>query len=96
VATATFTPTATRTNTPVPPTATATAGATATPVSWCPDLNSDGKVTGKDVSIVARALFTWPGRPRWNPVADIDDDGRVNLHDLFLVVRGLTSPDCRY
>ena len=102
--TATFTPvlpTATFTPTPVPPTATPTSTpvvtasptATATP-SQCLDIDGDGRVTGRDVSIVARALFSRPGQPRWNPVADVNHDGRVDLRDLLMVVRSLLNPVC--
>jgi hypothetical protein len=108
--TATFTPTPTKTHTPTPtnthtptpvqPTATFTptpsAGPTATPVpSECYDLDGDGRVTGRDVAIVARALFSHPGDRRWNDSADVNDDERVDLRDLFVVIRSLLSPECR-
>jgi hypothetical protein len=100
-------PNATSTNTPAPPTstftptatqvvATATATATNTPSpQGCLDLNGDGKVSGRDVAIVARALFTHPGNRRWNPVADVNHDGQVNLTDLFLVIKSMQNKACR-
>ena len=102
-------PTATPTSTPVTPTATftprpptATPTNTATPAATntpspqgCVDLNGDGKTSGRDVSIVARALFTEAGNRRFNPVSDVNKDGRVNLTDLFMVIKSLTNPACR-
>ncbi|MCI0815325.1 MAG: hypothetical protein J4N71_09655 [Chloroflexi bacterium] len=55
----------------------------------CHDLNNDGKVSGRDVSIVARALTTQ------NPTGDLNNDGVVDLGDLFLVLRSLIDPSCR-
>ncbi len=73
----------------VPPTATPVVGTpTATPAPGaCLDLNGDGRVDGRDISIVARALFSEPGSRRWSPVADVSGDGKVNLVDLFLVIQ---------
>ena len=53
------------------------------------DLNNDGKVSGRDVSIVARAPTTQ------NPTGDLNNDGVVDLGDLFLVLRSLIDPSCR-
>jgi Ca2+-binding EF-hand superfamily protein len=64
-------------------------------VPRCLDLNGDGKVDGRDIAIVARALFTRPGSRHWNPVADVDHDGKVTLHDLFLVIRSSQDRECR-
>jgi len=90
--TPTPTKTATPTNTPVPP----TPGPTATAVpSECHDLDGDGRVSGRDVAVVARALSSQPGQRRWNPSADVNHDGRVDLRDLFIVIRSLFRPECR-
>jgi hypothetical protein len=51
------------------------------------DVNGDGHVDMKDVGIVAAAFGTYPGHPRWNPVADLNNDGFVNLFDIAAVVR---------
>jgi len=41
-----------------------------------------------------RALFTHKGQRHWNPIADVNNDGRVDLRDLFMVVRSLLRPEC--
>ena len=93
--TATNTPvSATATNTPVAPTKTNTPSVTSTP-SPCLDLNGDGKVDGRDISIVARALFSEPGNRRWNPAADVNGDGKVTLADLFRVIDSSQDRECR-
>jgi hypothetical protein len=51
-------------------------------------------VSGRDVSIVARAIFSQPGSKRWNPDADLNDDGRVDLLDLRIVISSLIDRDC--
>jgi hypothetical protein len=101
-ATSTTAPAPTATSTTAPPTATATKTKTPMPAATntpspqgCLDLNGDGKVSGRDVAIVARALFTHPGNRRWNPVADVNGDGRVNLTDLFLVIKSMQNKACR-
>ena len=95
----------TATNTPVPPTATPVVP-TATPVVGTPtstpsphgcfdfDINKDGKVDGRDISIVARALFSSPGNRRWNPAADVNGDEKVTLADLFLVIESSHDREC--
>jgi hypothetical protein len=58
------------------------------------DLNGDGKVDIKDISIVARAFgsygpdYWYPGSPpsaRWNPVADVNSDGKIDMKDISIV-----------
>jgi uncharacterized repeat protein (TIGR01451 family) len=62
----------------------------------CPgDVNGDGKVTGRDLDLVARALFTQPGHRRWNPAADVNHDGHVGLIDFLIVLRATLEPNCR-
>jgi hypothetical protein len=50
----------------------------------CADLDGDGRVTGRDVAIEARALFRAD-----DPIYDLNDDGRVNVIDLLLATRRL-------
>ena len=64
--------------------------------STCADLNGDGKVTGRDVAIVARAMPSEDGDRRWNPNADLNHDGVVDLADLKAVLRSLHDRDCDY
>lgn len=62
-------------------------------IRWVGDINGDGKVDIKDVSIVGQAFGTYPGHPRWNPDADITGsvylvpDGKVDIRDVSLVSR---------
>lgn len=58
------------------------------------DLNGDGKIDIKDISIVARAFGTRPGDPYWNPIADINGDGKVDIKDVSAVAKhyGETFP----
>jgi hypothetical protein len=52
------------------------------------DVNHDGKVDDKDVSLVLRSLGSYPGcQPPllWNPACDINGDGKVNFKDLAMV-----------
>jgi parallel beta-helix repeat protein len=51
------------------------------------DINGDGKVDGRDITIAARAFGTRPGNPRWNPDADINGDGRVDGRDITMIAR---------
>ncbi|MEM3875062.1 MAG: PKD domain-containing protein [Candidatus Bathyarchaeia archaeon] len=57
------------------------------------DLDGDGVVDGRDISIVSKAFGGYPGHPRWNPDADITGsqylipDGLVDAKDLALVCR---------
>ena len=104
--TGTATSTATSSRTPIPPTATRTATSTRTstrtptptppPPQPCPgDVDGDGHIGGNDVALVTRALFSSPGRPRWNPDADLDHNGVVDTTDLFIVVESLVDPHCQ-
>ena len=55
------------------------------------DMDGDGVVDGKDITIISRAFGSYPGHPRWNPDADITGfeylvpDGYVDAKDLALV-----------
>jgi parallel beta-helix repeat protein len=51
------------------------------------DINGDGKVDGRDISIAAKAFGTRPGDSRWNPDADINGDGKVDGRDITLIAR---------
>lgn len=57
---------------------------------WPPligDMNSDGKVDIKDISIAAKAFGSYPGHPRWAPVADINKDNKIDIRELAMVAR---------
>ncbi|MEM2386107.1 MAG: dockerin type I domain-containing protein [Candidatus Bathyarchaeia archaeon] len=51
------------------------------------DVNGDGRVDMKDIGIVSRAFGSYPGHPRWNPVADLNGDGKVDMRDISIVSR---------
>ncbi len=87
----TFTPTPTDTFTPTP-TDTFTPTPTGTP---CVDLNGDGRTSGIDIGLIARALFTTDGSRRWNPAADLDGNGYVGINDLQRALVSLLDPACR-
>jgi len=50
------------------------------------DVNGDEKVDMKDVMAAVQAFNSFPGQPRWNPNADIDNNGRVDMRDLVIIV----------
>ena len=49
------------------------------------DLNEDGMVDVRDVSIVTKALGSKPGDSNWNPKADVNGDGVVDENDRNVV-----------
>ncbi|MDH7563918.1 MAG: CARDB domain-containing protein [Candidatus Bathyarchaeota archaeon] len=56
-------------------------------IRYTGDVNGDGVVDLKDYLIVAAAFGSYPGHPRWNPVADINRDNMVDLKDVFIVAK---------
>jgi len=56
-------------------------------VKWLTDLNGDRKVDIRDIVIVALAYGSYPGHPRWNPVADLNKDSIVDIRDLAMVAK---------
>lgn len=51
------------------------------------DLNGDGECDIRDISIVARAYGSYPGKPNWNPIADVYPDLEINIRDVSIVAR---------
>jgi hypothetical protein len=45
------------------------------------DVNNDGVVDVRDIAIFGKAFGSYPGHPRWNPAADLDGNGIVNILD---------------
>lgn len=45
----------------------------------------DGKVDIRDVSLVAYSFGSFPGHPRWNPIADLYKDDKINIRDVTIV-----------
>jgi len=51
------------------------------------DIDGDGQVDMKDISLAARGFGSFPGHPRWDPNLDINNDGKVDLKDVGLIAR---------
>ena len=51
------------------------------------DLNSDGRVDLKDISMVALAFGTCSTHPRWNSQVDLNSDSKIDLKDISTVAR---------
>jgi hypothetical protein len=49
------------------------------------DVNGDNQVDYKDLFLLAKAYWSTPADPNWNPNADINGDGKVTLSDLVLL-----------
>jgi hypothetical protein len=49
------------------------------------DLNRDGMVNIQDITFAAGAFGSKQGNPRWNPIADLDGNGEVNMIDLVMI-----------
>jgi hypothetical protein len=74
-------------------------------VSYCPevtatfeitllgDLNKDGIVDITDIATAALAFGSYPGHPRWNPNADIDQDRKVDIKDIGIVAQNFGQTD---
>jgi parallel beta-helix repeat protein len=50
------------------------------------DVNHDRRINIKDVALAVLAFNSFPGSSRWNPDADIDNSGHVDMRDLVLIV----------
>jgi hypothetical protein len=58
------------------------------------DLNNDGVIDIRDISIAGRAYGSYPGHSRWNPNADINNDNIIDIRDISTIGRnyGKTDP----
>jgi ABC-type transport system substrate-binding protein len=54
-------------------------------VTFKEDINLDFQVDFKDLLSVSKAFESYPGHPRWDSRADINDNFRVDMQDLNLV-----------
>ena len=46
------------------------------------DINHDCRVDGRDVAIASKAFASYPGHPRWNPIADLNEDLKIDGKDI--------------
>jgi hypothetical protein len=51
------------------------------------DLNMDGKVDGRDIAIASIAFGSFPEHPRWNQIADENEDNKIDIFDIALTCR---------
>jgi parallel beta-helix repeat protein len=51
------------------------------------DVNHDAKVNIIDICAIAEALGTEPGDRRWNPHADLDENGMIDIADVVMAAR---------
>ena len=49
------------------------------------DINGDGEINLQDIALAAMAFGSSPGHPRWDPVADLNKDGVVDIRDLVAI-----------
>jgi len=50
------------------------------------DVNRDGLIDILDVELIQEAWGSTPGDPNWNPDADLNQDGIVNMNDMIICV----------
>jgi hypothetical protein len=46
------------------------------------DVTGDFKVDIIDIATIARAYGAYPGHPKWNPNADLDDNNKIDIIDI--------------
>ncbi|MFZ0966404.1 MAG: dockerin type I domain-containing protein [Candidatus Bathyarchaeia archaeon] len=51
------------------------------------DVNSDGVVDVRDIAIFGKAFGSYPGHLRWNPAADLDGNGIINILDGVIIAK---------
>jgi hypothetical protein len=61
-------------------------------ITWPVDLDGSGEVDIIDIFIAAKTFSSEEGDPRWNPVADINKDGKVNILDLVSIGKWYSWP----
>lgn len=50
------------------------------------DLNGDGQINGRDLNIILASLGSHLGDSKWNPIADIVADNKIDLEDVQLLL----------
>jgi PKD repeat protein len=51
------------------------------------DINGDCKVDMIDIYLAAKAFGSYPGHPRWNPDADLDQNNLIDMRDTWLTAK---------
>jgi len=59
------------------------------------DVNWDGVIDEEDLNLLREAYGSRPGDPNWNPDADLDGDGYVDVRDIVTCAQnqGLVAPE---
>lgn len=52
-----------------------------------PDIDGNNKVNMDDLETVLEAFGSFPTHPRWNLLADLNFDGKIDLRDIDIVLR---------
>jgi PKD repeat protein len=50
------------------------------------DINNDDTVNMGDIVILVNGFGSYPGHSRWNTVADLDQNQRIDLHDIVIAL----------
>jgi hypothetical protein len=50
------------------------------------DVNGDGVVNMKDIAQLVQVFHTFPGKPGWNPLFDLDRNGITDMRDIAICV----------
>jgi len=50
------------------------------------DFNGDGRIGSGDLNIILTSFGSHPGDPRWDPIADIVADSKIDVKDLQLLL----------
>jgi hypothetical protein len=56
-----------------------------------PDINGDGFVNIKDLMWIARAYGTSTGNDRYQARADLNEDGSIDIHDIYICAKCLSE-----
>jgi len=60
------------------------------------DVNWDGVIDDKDYALVQAAFGSVPGGSNWNPDADLNGDGKVDVRDTYMVAKNMGKTVPRY
>lgn len=55
------------------------------------DVNNDGIVNMQDIYMAVIAFNSFPGKSNWNPNADIDGNGHVDMRDIVTIIMNFKS-----